>query len=190
MTKRRYPGEVAGNLLAERLNRLKAADEPYLFLAIWMVRDMTQPGWYRGSPQAKALRPLRKSISLDNIRTYLFGAAADWSEKRSKIEIHGVHESGLILRPTSERGQNALAVLVLDQMGMLGRMRQCAHCSTWFFARFKHQRFCVRPDLRCQWNHYHSPEWRRKNRARNRYHQTAYRSRLFTAKKKPGLRRG
>lgn len=87
-----------------------------------------------------------------------------------------VHKDGLLLQPTTPEGEAAVALLVLVQKVSLDRMRRCRRCRTWFYARFKHQQFCRDSKKKCQWNHYHSPEWRKKNRERNNQYQRAYRA--------------
>ena len=88
-------------------------------------------------------------------------------------------EGGLAIRPTSDEGKAALAALILADESRLSRIRPCLHCRTWFYARQERQRFCSDRAKRCQWKHYHSPEWRKRNREQNRKHQRAYRERLF-----------
>jgi hypothetical protein len=83
---------------------------------------------------------------------------------------------GLVVQPGTREGMTAFALLSLFQQRRLSRLRQCLHCGAWFFARFKHQRFCNFP-TECQWNHYHSPEWRKQHREQNRKHQSEYRRR-------------
>jgi hypothetical protein len=54
---------------------------------------------------------------------------------------------------------NALScVVTLAQQGTLNRMRECLRCGKWYYARFRHQRFC---STKCQQAHYwSSPEWK------------------------------
>jgi hypothetical protein len=87
----------------------------------------------------------------------------------------GVTNEGLIVRPATIGGEAALAVLLLSEKRRLTRIRSCLHCRRMFFARFKSQNYCNDPKSNCQWAHYHTPEWRRKNRE----HQRQYRDRVF-----------
>jgi hypothetical protein len=99
--------------------------------------------------------------------------------KRSKL-TGGVTKHGLVVRPTTPEGKAALAVLRLKKLRRLNRIRQCRHCGDHFYARFDHQWFCPDPKKKCQWNHFHTPEWRQQHRReQNRKHQRAYRERLF-----------
>lgn len=91
----------------------------------------------------------------------------------------GLARQGLVVQPVTNEGRTAFALLSLFEQKRLSRLRRCLHCREWFFARFKHQQFCWNPVSKCQWNHYHTPEWRKRNRERNRRHQRAYRKRLF-----------
>jgi hypothetical protein len=51
-----------------------------------------------------------------------------------------------------------LQIVLLGQERLLWRVRQCDKCGRWFYARFKHGRFCSTP---CQQIYYReSPEWR------------------------------
>jgi hypothetical protein len=59
-------------------------------------------------------------------------------------------------------------IVRLGERGLLGRVRECARCTKWFYAKFNHQRFCGK---KCQLQHYQtSEEWksRRRERYRNR----------------------
>jgi hypothetical protein len=88
-------------------------------------------------------------------------------------------EDGLVLHVASLRGKAAFGLMRLLQMGRLNRLKICKHCGALFFKRFKRQRFCSDAVRKCQWNDYHSSEWRKKNREKNREHQRNYRKRLF-----------
>lgn len=57
-------------------------------------------------------------------------------------------------------------IVRLGERGLLARVRTCAKCGRWFYAKFNHQRFCGK---KCQLQHYQtSEEW--KARRRERYH--------------------
>lgn len=84
--------------------------------------------------------------------------------------------TGQAFRARSSELMAKFAMFLLYQQGRIARIRQCLHCRSWFYARFEHKRFCSK---RCQFAHYHTPEWRKKNRERNRKHQRAYRETLF-----------
>jgi hypothetical protein len=54
--------------------------------------------------------------------------------------------------------QAAVYVSKLVEIGLVDRIRSCGWCTTWFFARFKHQRFCMKE---CQQKAYAvTPDWR------------------------------
>ena len=94
----------------------------------------------------------------------------------------GIQRQGLVVQPLTNRGITAFALLSLFEQQKVSRLRQCLHCHAWFYARFKHQQFCRNPSdpfSKCQWNHYHTPEWRRQHREQNKKHQRAYRQRTF-----------
>jgi len=83
-----------------------------------------------------------------------------------------------VIDPETTEGLTAFALLSLYLTGKLDRLKQCKQCEWWFYARFKHQQFCNDPMKKCQWNHYHTPEWRKKHREQNQRHQAAYRQRM------------
>jgi hypothetical protein len=103
---------------------------------------------------------------------------------RRRAELVAVREQGLIVRPKTTYGTAALGVLVLFEKRLLTRIRQCLHCKQWFYARFTHQKFCRDALKGCQWKHYHSPEWRKANRERNRTRQAKFRERMFGRRKR------
>lgn len=54
--------------------------------------------------------------------------------------------------------QAAFYVSKLTELGLVDRIRSCGWCTTWFFAKFRHQRFCKKE---CQQKAYAvTPEWR------------------------------
>ncbi len=56
------------------------------------------------------------------------------------------------------KAQALNCIITLTKYGRLDRMRECARCGKWLYARFSHQRFC---STKCQQTHYwKSPEWR------------------------------
>jgi hypothetical protein len=87
-----------------------------------------------------------------------WGAYWRWSSK--KYEKH--------LRLSA--GQALQVMLKLTQIGYLNRLRHCAHCGKWLYARFRHQSFC---SVKCQQKQYtQSEEWKTHRRAyMRRYYQ-------------------
>ena len=56
------------------------------------------------------------------------------------------------MRPINPSEAQAVVYLLnLAELGLIDRIRQCGWCTTWFYARFKHQRFCK---TECQQNAY------------------------------------
>lgn len=84
-------------------------------------------------------------------------------------------------RDTSEKGEERLrmvasealeVILRLTQIGYLDRLRHCAHCNTWLYAKFRHQTFC---SVACQQKKYtQTDQWRahRREYMREYYHRT------------------
>lgn len=63
-------------------------------------------------------------------------------------------------------------ILKLTQIGYLSRLRRCAQCQKWLYARSRQQSFC---SVKCQQQKYtHTEEWRahRRNYMRQYYHKT------------------
>jgi len=56
----------------------------------------------------------------------------------------------------------AMYMARLSDLGLLGRVRSCGWCTSWFFAKYDHQKYCKQ---RCQQKGYAvSPDWRRHRR--------------------------
>lgn len=161
-SRRHYDGEHEGQFVANRLNAFSKTP----------------------AKQQQLLRTLRALHRFGPKRT-------EWHEAnefltkhvlsavKKKKYIFELRDGVAILHPTTLEGRIAQAVLLLEAKEQIGRIKKCLHCAEWFYARFKHQQFCPDAAKRCQWNHYHSPEWRKKNRERNRKHQKEFRDRLF-----------
>jgi hypothetical protein len=187
---RHYPGEGAGRYLAKRLNRLpeSSAERSVIMVALWTLRQYEQGERSGDVLLCERLLKRRGFGSPKFWFRHLYATAAGGFEKRSKVVIHGIHENGVVIQPSTPEERDAFAILSLRTKGRIERIRRCRYCRFWFYARFHHQLFCGDPAKRCQWKHYHSPEWRRKNRERNKEHQRAYRKRLFE-RPKPKLSR-
>lgn len=67
-------------------------------------------------------------------------------------------------------------IIRLGEQGLLGRVRRCARCQRWLYAKFNHQRFCQKL---CQLLDYQtSEEWKRRRRERYRENRTSWRATL------------
>jgi hypothetical protein len=174
--KRHYPGETQGNYLAGRLNDLSRAPSKRqpLLESLRVLQNLAKAISARDRATIDELQKGKKGLRL--AYGYLIKTAQS-PAIRGKWWIAKVHEDGLIVPPATPEGKVALTVLVLEKKGRIDRMRRCIHCRAWFYARFKHQQFCSNPEQECQWNHYHTPEWRREHREKNKEHQTKYRQR-------------
>jgi hypothetical protein len=167
--KRRYPGEGEGNYLTAYLNH---SEPSAAFLK--SLRVLQEVDQAKEKKDVATIRRLLKRGWAAAYRTFVDAVYRSTSKHPWNFDIH---ESGVIVQPKTPEGKAALAAMLLQ--GCLLRIRQCLHCGMWFYARFKSQKFCANPETKCQWNHYHSLEWRKKNRARNRSHQRKYREGLF-----------
>src|ERR1700720_4410075 len=171
--KRRYPGESAGRYLAGRLNeisQLRPKRRP-LLESLRLFHSFAKAAKKGPVDVRKHAKRLLRTTG------YLFESALN--ESSVKDREMSIHEDGIIVHPGTAESKAALAVLVLEKTRRLERIKRCLRCKSWFYARFKHQKFCSDPKKKCQWDHYHSPEWRKQNRERNRRHQRRYRETLF-----------
>jgi hypothetical protein len=158
--KRQYPGEKEGAYLAEHLNGLKNDEQTALLRLLGPLWSMER------AIQGLPFDPFE--------RREVMRAHARLKQQIDRGGLARISVDGLVIPPTSPTGKAALAALLLNGKLHLCRLRQCIHCSKWFYARVERKKFC---STKCQENHGHSPEWRKRNRERNREHQRAYRQR-------------
>jgi hypothetical protein len=169
---RRYPGEAEAFYLLTELRHLEdLSDRKKLEALLKPLRELNRcvQSFERGNTAARAKAIKTKDAICSKLTKTITSG---------RVFALDVRRDGLVIEPTTSEGLTALALLSLFYQGKLSGIRQCLHCRTWFYARFKHQRFCR--FYNCQWRHYHSPEWRKQHRERNRQHQIDYRKRLFT----------
>jgi hypothetical protein len=181
-TRRHYPGEAEADCVLGHL-RILSEVEPNpkkleALLKQFHILQTYEEAINSGDPRAVA-RIKRAALvvwkKLD--KTVLSG----------QIAVVDYRKEGIVIEPITLKGRTALALLsLLFRHHRLSRIRRCLHCDSWFFARFKPQQFCRDPKKKCQWNHYHTPEWRRKQREQNKNHQRAYRERIFPKRKHAG----
>jgi hypothetical protein len=176
---RRYPAEGAGKFLVEYLNALPLPKRSVWLESLGVIQALAEA--VKDHDAAAVHRLLIAKRRMNFAYEYLVKTATPTSSlKRFALDVH---EDGLIVHPETPSAKAALAVLVLEKKNRIDRVKRCLHCQLWFYARFKHQKFCADPTKKCQWDHYHSPEWRKKNRERNRRHQRRYRERYFGKKR-------
>jgi hypothetical protein len=170
--KRRYPGQGEAAYLLKYLSE-NPRNAKRLLKSISILQKLEEA---RRNKDVGAVHELRRDLAT------AYNPLIHAINKR-RIEV-GVQAEGLVVRPETPAGDAALAVLLLEKLGRLHRLRHCRHCGALFYARFKHQWFCPDPAKKCQWNHYHTSEWRRQHRERNKKNQQAYRERLFGKSRK------
>jgi hypothetical protein len=169
---RRYPGEAeAFYLLTEMRHSEDSSGRKKLETLLKPLRELNRcvQSFERGNTAARAKAIKTKDVICSKLTKTITSG---------RVFALRVMRDGLVVEPDTSEGLIAFALLSLFYQGRLSRIRQCLHCRTWFYARFKHQRFCRFSN--CQWRHYHSPEWRKQHREQNRQHQSDYRKRLFT----------
>ncbi len=111
----------------------------------------------QGGSRAESLRRLLKDPGLPKDRV------------RVKVTFEGVGETRRVvpvIAADTVEGEALLTVVRISQKGVLNRLKKCPRCGKWFFARFRHQRFC---QPKCQQEHFrdsdawkaHRREWMR-----------------------------
>jgi hypothetical protein len=168
-TKRKYPGDTAGAYLCEFLKTVSRfpTQEKVFLTSLRTLQRLEQAVMNR---DVLAVHRIRKKG--------LYPAYDRLTEMVNRRKwAAGVTEDGVVFRPKTAEGKAALAIFLLEKQRRLNRMRKCLHCGAWFYARFSQQQFCRDPQTKCQWKHYHTPEWRKKHREQNRKHQSEYRKR-------------
>jgi hypothetical protein len=182
---RRYPHEDHGHYLTECLNLLShlPAKQRSLLESVRVLQEVARAQKNRDAAAIDRLRKAKKGMNF--AYGYLVEAALSGLREHTKNRwAIGLHDDGLIVEPTTSEARAAIGALLLEKNGRIDRIKRCLHCQSWFYARFKHQEFCRDLNKRCQWNHYHSPEWRRQHREQNKKHQRAYRDRIFGNRKR------
>ena len=98
--------------------------------------------------------PLLGEIN-QRLRRYIYRIRIDDS-----LETRMVEAKPPAVLPSEERA--AMYMVRLSELGLLGRVRPCKWCTSWFFAKFSHQNYCKQA---CQQKAYAvSPEWRKHRR--------------------------
>ena len=98
--------------------------------------------------------PLIQEIN-DHLRRYTYGLRI-----RDSLQTQWVEAIPPKVLPSEER---AITHMVrLSELGSLQRVRACKWCTSWFFAKFRHQLYCKQG---CQQRAYAvTPEWRKHRR--------------------------
>lgn len=169
--KRQYPGAAEGTYLASYLNELSARPRTQKAFT-----DLVSPlqEFEQRMKQLMKGEPADRSGKMHTEREVWI----PYAKLQKKIDRRGlarITKDGSVVPPESSEGRAALAALLLYSEFRLTRVRRCLQCQKWFFAHIERQMFCGDLKKRCQWKHFHSPEWRRKNRE----HQQQYRERIF-----------
>jgi len=111
---------------------------------------------YRTTEASKKRERVRLLQQIDSyLRRYNFrlrvadSLGPDWTERN----LRSIDPS---------EAQAVVYLLNLADLGLIDRIRQCGWCTTWFYARFKHQRFCK---TECQQSAYaKTTDWREHRR--------------------------
>jgi hypothetical protein len=182
-SKRYYPGESECSDLIEWINKKKNVDSGkrviQLLTEIKTFYSLT-------APSPKSLRfvdlPGRRHVtarhllakdagqvkpSLKSLKLINKTLANYWAFPQLGLayefgwDLHWEPFFGRRVKASRDVFEEALRVLQLVHLaegGFLMRVDSCPSCSKWFFARFRHQKFCSKV---CQQKHYwRSPEWK------------------------------
>jgi hypothetical protein len=168
-SKRQYPDEAAGRYLCWYLEHMRPSIRKN---CLKLMRPFLRLEKARERQSFESVKRVWKECS------HTVGIL-EKAAMRDRLEVVTFTSDGLLVRPTTLRGLAACAVLALFDKYRMHRIRRCMHCHSWFYARFKHQQFCNDPKKKCQWKHYHTPDWRKQHREQNRKHQRVFRERTF-----------
>jgi hypothetical protein len=171
---RQYPGEEAALRFLAYVNSLEFPGKRAQYIKI--MEGLQRLG-RRSSPNPTPLRGADRK-AWDNFEHELYDHALVVHPWR----FRWLPKRGFVVEYATERIHALLALLELFERGKLARLKQCLHCKEYFYARFKHQKFCADSETNCQWEHYHTAVWRKQHRERNRKHQSKFRERLFPKK--------
>lgn len=107
----------------------------------------------QGGSRTESLRRLLRSVGVPKVHVRV----------RIKFEdVGGTRRVVPVIAADTVEGEALLTVLRISQKGVLNRVRKCPRCGRWFFARFRHQRFC---QLTCQQKHFRDSEaWKEHRR--------------------------
>jgi hypothetical protein len=177
--RRHYPGEAEAVCLLGTFQVLSELNSNPKKLKALLKQFRTLRQYEQACNNGNARAAARAEHAVGVLRDKLHGTVLS-----GRIVPVDIRKEGMVIQPTTLDGMTALALLSLSlRHKSLSRIRLCLQCASWFYARFKHQRFCNDPMKKCQWNHYHTPDWRKRHREQNRKHQGEYRKRVFGVKK-------
>jgi hypothetical protein len=100
------------------------------------------------------------------------GGPSDWATWWKGSDYRKKGDPGLRMRPT----EALETILRLTHIRCLSRLRRCAHCGKWLYAKFRHQTFC---SVVCQQKSYtQTEEWKAHRREyMKNYYRMMYRRR-------------
>jgi hypothetical protein len=178
---RQYAGEKSANELLRWINSA-SANRPAIRLLVMMARERARTV-EPVSPE-RVGRPLRALAIPDKLKSrFLKNGFADRYRQEVADDINGLLSQYRLTprllgsvndrcwtvdwqsankRVKPQEAAALLSLLGLASQGLLSRIRQCANCRQWFFARFEHKKF---DSKRCQQEAFRSkPERREKRR--------------------------
>jgi hypothetical protein len=154
----------------EEMARPIKLEEPMIVAVEW---ERTDPEKYRLHWEIEKRRAmLQRELSKYRFTPHADVAAGGGGQGPSqwavwwKDDLDSKSNEHLRMRPS----EALELILKLTQVGDLTRLRRCAYCQKWLFARFRHQTFC---SAKCQQTKYtQSDSWKAHRRAyMRRYYQ-------------------
>jgi hypothetical protein len=96
-------------------------------------------------------------VQINGIDRRKSGGRSTLEQDMRHTRLYGNADSVRIeLKPPHSQAGRALTQLC--EAGLIYRLRTCKACGAWFYAQFRHRRFCT---TKCQQKHYRSnPKWR------------------------------
>jgi hypothetical protein len=147
--------------LEDLTNSIKP-EEPMIAAVEW---ERTDPKKYRVHWEIEKRRAmLQRDLSKSRFTPHAAVAMGGGGQRPSQWAVWwqgdlDAGQEGLRLRPS----EVLELILKLTQVGDLTRLRRCAQCQKWLFARFRHQTFC---STKCQQKNYtQSDAWKAHRRA-------------------------
>lgn len=147
----------------EKITKPIPPEEPMIAALEWKRTDPPkyQLHWDIEKCQAILERELSKYRFTPHVAVVMGGG--DRNPSRWSVWWQGNLTSESAMNVRMHASEALELILKLTQAGDLSRLRRCAQCQEWLFARFEHQKFC---STKCQQKHYTQSETWKAHRRR------------------------
>jgi hypothetical protein len=165
----RANGEFIANWMEKNAKTQSGQSVAILLARLTRLAEIMQSSkaWRAGLIDATRIREAMEGAELLN---EAFNVAAEI--RRQQVPSYNAAQSSWELTETHDTAAMR-AVLDLLWAGVLDRLRKCKQCCCWFYAHFRHQRYC-KPS--CQHAFYKSTaEWRSHRRGYMRWYRSVQR---------------